>query len=710
MFRLSRLSAYLLTLILTLLTIGLRRVLDAFGDEVVPFALFYPLVLGCTLLGGFGTGLLSLGLSLVAVTMLWLEPRAQFAVDEAGAVNLVLFILTTGILILVGERLRTTLFRLRRSESRLGLAQKAGRVGMWNVNVKNGEVWWSDPFYEVTGIDPRTVPSITSFFERIHPADRDRVTAAFEEARAGLREFDSEFRFNTDDGRVIHLVGRAELLRDARGNPRRMTGVNFDVTSLRDAEKARDRATSLLRTFFDTLPGAAYAKDTEGRTLMGNRLFAAAVGHGPEEFVGKTDLELLADKAQARAIMDNDRRVMREGVTRAVEEDLVLPDGRLTHWLSVKTPFTDPDGNLLGIIGVSLDVTERRRAEERLRLLAHEVDHRAKNLLGVVQSVVRLTDLDDVAAFKTAVTGRIQALARAHSLLAASRWEGVTIGRLVEEELKPFTTGQPDRVSAAGPLLMLRPGAAQTVGMALHELATNAAKYGALTAGEGRVDLSWQTFVEGGQPRLEFVWSESGGPPVTAPTRTGFGSTVIAGSIRQQLGGEVTFDWQPTGLVCRFAIPLDRLDARHEYRMIETEAGAQEPPPVSLAGKRVLIVEDEALIALSLADAMIELGCEVVGPAGSSEDALALLKSGGADLAILDINLGGGNSRGVARAVRALGIPFVYCTGYSEPALEDAADGLEAEVVTKPAGTRELADALRRALAGRAAGEAFTPG
>ncbi len=687
----------------------MRSALDVFGEEVVPFALFYPLVLACTLLGGLGTGLLSLGLSLVVVTTLWLEPRAQLAVDEAGAVNLALFILSAGVLVMVGERLRTALHSLRRSESRLGLAQEAGRVGMWNINVTTGEVWWSDPFYDVTGIDRQVAPSVEAFFDRIHPADRARVTAAFEEARAGVRDFDHEFRFNSDDGRVIHLVGRAEVLRDARGNPRRMTGVNFDVTNLREAEKARDRATSLLRTFFDTLPGAAYAKDTEGRALMGNPRYAEAVGHGPQEFIGKTDLELLCDEAQARAIMDNDRRVMRDGVTQSLEEDLVMPDGRLTHWLSVKTPFTDSDGNLLGIIGVSLDVTERRRAEERLRLLAHEVDHRAKNLLGVVQSVVRLTDLEDVASFKAAVTGRIQALARAHSLLAASRWEGVTIDRLVEEELKPFTVGEADRVSAAGPQLMLRPGAAQTIGMALHELATNAAKYGALTNGEGRVDISWRTFAQDGQPRLELVWSESGGPQVAAPTRTGFGSTVIAGSIRQQLGGEVSFDWQPTGLVCRLEMPLDRLDARHEYRMLETQPGPEQVPPVSLAGKRVLIVEDEALIALSLADAMTELGCVVVGPAGSAEDALALLKGGGADLAILDLNLGGRSSTGVARAVRALGIPFVYCTGYSEPAVAEAAEGLEAEVVTKPAGTRELADALRRAMAGSAAGGPTAP-
>lgn len=196
---------------------------------------------------------------------------------------------------------------------------------------------------------------------------------------------------------------------------------------------------------------------------------------------------------------------------------------------------------------------------------------------------------------------------------------------------------------------------------------------------------------------------------MTAPTHAGFGSTVIGGSIRQQLGGEVTFDWQPTGLVCRLELPLDRLDARKEYRLVGPGSEPEGAQPVSLAGKRVLIVEDEALIALLLADAMTDMGCKIVGPAGSSEEALALLKRGGADLAILDLNLGGRSSIDVARAVRALRIPFVYCTGYSEPAVAEAAEGLEAEVVTKPAGAAELADALRRAMTGTTAGEAPAP-
>jgi PAS domain S-box-containing protein len=690
--------AYPFAVGLTLVVVGLRGLLDMFGDGIVPFGLFFPVILASTLLGGRGPGLLALALALLAAAILWMDLRGESAVRSVTIINGMIFVGSAGAVLLVADRLRSALHRTRQSEHRLALAQRAGLIGMWDVDLRSGQTRWSDLLYEITGINRDVVPGVEAFAARIHSDDRDRAMAAFEDASRGVQDVDTEFRFLTDDGRTLVLVSRAEVIRDAKGQPKRLIGVNVDVTSLRGAEQERDRATNLLQLFFDTLPGAAYAKDTEGRTLMGNPLYAAAVGHGPEHFLGKTDLDMQPDKDLARMVMENDSRVMREGITQEIEEDLVLPDGRMSHWLSIKTPFVDTDGRLLGIIGVSLDVTERRRAEERLRLLAHEVDHRAKNLLGVVQSVVRLTEVKDVAAFKVAVTGRIQALARAHSLLAASRWQGVTINRLVEEELTPFTAGQPDRVAASGAALLLRPGAAQAIGMVLHELSTNAAKYGALSAAAGRVSLSWRVLPGEQGGCFELVWAESGGPAVEAPTRAGFGSTVIGGSIQQQLGGEVTFDWSPSGLVCRILLPLDRLDANSPFRNTETDARLSAPVP--LEGKRVLIVEDEALIAMTLADVIAELGCELAGTAATPEDGLAMLRQGNIDLAILDWNLAGQSSKRVAAALQALAIPFVYCTGYSDPVGDTLEGGAEAEVVSKPASAETLGAALRRAMSG----------
>ncbi|MBU8536634.1 HWE histidine kinase domain-containing protein [Falsiroseomonas tokyonensis] len=204
-----------------------------------------------------------------------------------------------------------------------------------------------------------------------------------------------------------------------------------------------------------------------------------------------------------------------------------------------------------------MDVTERRQTEERQILLTREVDHRAKNVLAVVQAALRLTPRHDPGAYVKAIEGRIAALARAHTLLAAEHWSGADLRALLRHELAAFLEepGAAPRVKLEGQDLMLPPTQAQPLAMALHELTTNAAKYGALSRPGGRLTIRWQ--LEPG-PRLHLCWMETGGPPVTGPPRrNGFGSRVLAGTLRGQLQGQVALDWQPGGLVCEMQVPLD---------------------------------------------------------------------------------------------------------------------------------------------------------
>lgn len=548
-------AAYLVALLLTASAIGVRHMLDGLGDGIVPFVVFYPVVLACTLFGGRGPGILSLVVSGFAVSVFWLEPRGIISLSPPSFLNLVLFIITNSIIIAVGHRLRTTHFRLRQNEARLNLSQDVGRIGIWDLDLKSGDLWWSPSMYPLTGISPGTVPTVGAIVERVDPADYERVMAMFEAAKSGVTRLDVEFRFNRDDGTPIWLAGRAELFRDAQGNPSRLLGINFDATPLRAIERERDQANTLLRTFFDSLPGAAYAKDCEGRMLLGNRGFAAAVGHGPDDFFGKTDLELVDDKERAQAIMAHDRLVLQGGTSMQFEEALLL-DGRLTHWLSVKTPFFDAQGLVQGIVGVSLDMTERRKGEERLRFLANEVDHRAKNLMSVVQSIVRLTKVDDVESFKTVLSGRIQALARAHHMLAANRWKGVDIAALIREELAPFEGAGTDPLRLSGPSLELEPNAAQALAMVLHELAINAAKFGALSVETGQLSVDWGLTERDGRSGVGLAWTEANGPRVVEPLQRGFGSTAIHGVIEHQLGGEVDIQWAPAGMTCRIFFPI----------------------------------------------------------------------------------------------------------------------------------------------------------
>ncbi len=696
---------YPATIALTCAAVGIRRWIDILGHGIAPFTLFYPVVLVCTLFGGVRAGFLSLTIASVAAIYLWLEPQGTFMMSGPPLISLSLFIISNVVSIFVADRLRNALSRLRESEARLSLSQDVGRIGIWDFDLRSGALWWSPTFRTVTGIGPEQAPSIASFIERIDDADRDRALEAFDNARRGHDRLDIDFRFHRDDGSTIWLAGRAELFRDPQGKPTRLLGINFDATPIRTAESERDQANSLLRTFFESLPGAAFAKDLQGRYLLGNPVFAAAMGQTEESFLGRTDLELLADSEQARTIMANDRSVVEGGASRQIEEELQLPNGEMSYWLAVKAPFRDAAGQPQGVMGLSLDVTDRRKAEERLRFLADEVDHRAKNLLGVVLSLVRLTNVGDVAAFKAAVSGRIEALARAHTLLAANRWQGVNIAALVHEELEPFRRTGGDRICLSGPSLMLDPNAAQALAMAVHELAINAAMYGALSVEEGRLTVAWELAERGADSILELYWTESGGPEVVPPAEPGFGSTAIRGAIEHQLGGEFDLVWAPAGVTCRIAFPLARSMApvaSPAASPVASQSADLPPAPVAapevdLSGKRVLVLEDEALIALTLMDVLRDLGCTIVGPANSTAAALDRLTQVTPDIAVLDVNLAGASSAPVAQALKLLGVPFVYCTGYAEPTLQIGKE-LLAPMLTKPVDRDELADALRKVI------------
>ena len=332
-----------------------------------------------------------------------------------------------------------------------------------------------------------------------------------------------------------------------------------------------------------------------------------------------------------------------------------------------------------------------KRAEETERLLIREVDHRAKNVLAVVQSLAQLTPFENNRQYVEALSGRIGSLARSHSLLSTSRWTGVRLDSLLRQELEPYGAGSDDRVFLAGPPVLIQAEAAQSLGLVLHELATNASKYGALVDVTGALSVTWAWDVpsEDDQPRLILTWRETSPRTVRPPSREGFGSTLIAKATKQ-LGATIQQDWRSEGLACRMEIVRGAQPCDGEAATQTSAAPAHAPPSQALRDQRVLIVEDEALVAMELARVLTEAGAQVVGPAGNIEEALDLVSRKPIDRAVLDINLGGRLVTPVARALTAKAIPFVYLTGYQEPGVSDG------PVLRKPA-TPEL---LLGALAG----------
>jgi PAS domain S-box-containing protein len=237
---------------------------------------------------------------------------------------------------------------------------------------------------------------------------------------------------------------------------------------------------------------------------------------------------------------------------------IIRPDGEIRWCTGTAAATVDKAGRIIRVSGVTIDITERKLAEERQNLLAREVDHRAKNALALAQSIVRLTRGDDVKDYIHAVEGRINALARVHTILSLSSWQGAEIGKLVDEELAPYSTGE--QVEVHGPETQLQPATAQTLALALHELLTNSAKYGALSSRSGRVKIHWRVLAD----IFQLLWEERDGPRVEKPVSRGFGTRSVIASIESQLGGRAEFDWRSEGLICRLSVPLVKNAAPRE--------------------------------------------------------------------------------------------------------------------------------------------------
>lgn len=337
------------------------------------------------------------------------------------------------------------------------------------------------------------------------------------------------------------------------------------------------------------------------------------------------------------------------------------------------------------------DVTERLAGEEVRLLLAREVDHRAKNALALVQALISLTRAPTYEAFVEAVEGRVAALARAHSLLARNQWSGGNMRQIIREEVAAYV-GQ-GQVLYEGPDVLLAAKAVQPISLLLHELATNAVKYGALSVPEGRLQVSWSVDPTG---QMTLEWRELGGPPVSPPKQKGFGSTLISTVTARQLNGKVTVTFDPAGVVARAELPADIV---RPYRLpvgegTEPELGAT-TPRTSASGK-ILVVEDEVLIAMQMAEVLSEAGWEVMGPATGISHAMALLSSQGTpDVALLDVNLDGEMVGPLAESLRGSGVPVVLCTGY------ETIDDVRLEgcpMIRKPANIRQLLDGIKSAM------------
>jgi two-component sensor histidine kinase/DNA-binding response OmpR family regulator len=397
-------------------------------------------------------------------------------------------------------------------------------------------------------------------------------------------------------------------------------------------------------------------------------------------FILEKDWQRLSD-ALAQATPANN--------TFQAELRMVRANGEERTCLVVAAATFDALGTLARVDGVTIDITERKEAESRQVLLAREVDHRARNALAIVQAIVRLARAESTEDYIRAIEGRIRALAQAHELLSQSRWQGADMSSLVTEEMAPYMTDDGARVIMTGSTVLLPADKAQTVALALHELATNAAKYGALSSPTGQVRIEWQI----SRGNLVLNWFESGGPPVTEkPSSRGFGTKIIDASIHPRNGGATKFDWRKEGLRCMLSIPVVQPD----------EIKPAQSPPASNrmrgSARHILLVEDEGIVGMLMRTFLEETGYDVTGPVATLNDALATARAQVFGGAVLDINLGGEPVYPLAELLSARAIPFVFATGYNG----DGVDSRFAHIPTlqKPIERDSLDLALQSAMAG----------
>jgi len=323
--------------------------------------------------------------------------------------------------------------------------------------------------------------------------------------------------------------------------------VLVDISEHQRAERVARRLAAIVESSDD----AIVSKDLNGIIETWNKGAERLFGYLAAEVIGKSITIIIPPERQHEEVSILDR-IRRGQPIDHFETQRRRKDGSLVDISLSISPVTDEAGKIIGASKIARDITEQKRREQQISLLAREADHRTNNLLAVAQATVHLTQAATAAELKKAIEGRLRALANAHGMMAQSRWAGADLRQLVAMELSPYFRDGDPRAQIDGPKVVLRPEMAQAMAMAVHELATNAVKYGALSTSSGRLRVQWSLQ---GESTLRVLWKEAGGPAVKAPSKAGFGTRAIA-RLLGQLDGEVKFRWQEEGLTCDIVVAI----------------------------------------------------------------------------------------------------------------------------------------------------------
>jgi PAS domain S-box-containing protein len=455
---------------------------------------------------------------------------------------------------------------LKEATARLRLALEAGQMGVWEWDIATGKVVLNSTEIQLLGYEPGSpeAPATASqLFELVHPEDRHQfvpVNRFIERLQQSEGHFYDEFRIIRPDGAVRWLAAQGELTFNRSGIAARMSGVNFDVTARKEAEQALRDSEERFRTIITTAQEGIWAIDRDAKTLFANPRMAELLGAPAEELIGKSVTEFCFPedvlKAQERLAANF------AGEKKQFEFRFRRCDGTPLYVLAATAPLEGPGGDAIGALGGFLDLAERKAAEDHQRFLMRELSHRSKNLLAIIQAMASLTarSAASLADFRERFLQRLQGIAASHDVLISQNWVGAPLAELVRHQIEPFAGAVESRVQLDGPNVSVSPSAAQALGLALHELATNSIKYGALSRPEGWVRVAWTFECNGAEShRLRLDWREHAGPPVEPPAYKGFGHAVFERMVAHSLGGTVMLDFAPGGFGWSISVPATHL-------------------------------------------------------------------------------------------------------------------------------------------------------
>ncbi len=459
------------------------------------------------------------------------------------------------------------------SEARLAAIFNSATVGLAQADPDGRFTLVNDRYCETVGRSRDELLTLR-MQDITHHDDQAENLALFQRIAETGASCMTEHRYLRPDGSTVWVQNSISLVRDASGRDLGTLAATVDISQRKEAEAqisllSEDSRSRLeeREALLRALPvGVFIAHDAQCAEITTNPAGAAILripdatnasktgpARGTLPFrVLKDGVELSGRELPMQRAAQSNRSVMGE------ELDIQFADGRVTNLYEYAVPLTDSSGTVRGCVGVFVDITARKQAEQRQKLLLNELNHRVKNTLSIVQSIAAQTlrETPEPRAFKQAFAARLMTLSRAHNLLTRTAWQGAPLADVVDAALAPFRTDALKQFDISGPSILLEPHAAVTLSLALHELATNAAKYGALSTPAGCVHVAWSIDTAPGRtPLVELSWAESGGPTVCPPDHRGFGTRLVEASA-DQLGGKVTLKYPPEGFACGFMVPL----------------------------------------------------------------------------------------------------------------------------------------------------------